>query len=66
MEICKFIMANKEDSNAKTENGMTTLHLAARYGNFELCKLLLEDMLDKSPQTIEGWQPLHEAAIFGH
>ena len=66
MEICKFIMANKDNGNAKTENGVTHLHLAARYGNFELCKLLLENMSDKSPQTIEGWQPLHEAASFGH
>ena len=66
MEICTFIMANRENYNASTENGVTTLHLAARYGNFELCEYLLENMSYKNPRTDDGWTPLHEAASFGY
>ena len=66
MEICTFIMANKENYSAHTENGVTTLHLAARYGNFELCEYLLENISQKNPRTGDGWTPLHEAASFGY
>ena len=59
-------MANKEDDNPTRENGVTSLHLAARYGNFELCKLLLDNRSDKNPRTVDGWKPLHEAASSGH
>ena len=70
LEICKFIMnANKVDKNAKTftnTNGVTTLHLAARYGHFDLCHFLIQNLPDKCPKSINGWTPFHEAASFGH
>ena len=64
--ICKFIIENSENKCLNASNGVTMLHLAARYGNLELCQMLLENLSDKSPRTIKGWTPLHEAASFGH
>jgi ankyrin repeat protein len=70
LEICKFIMnANKDNKNAKTftnTNGVTTLHLAARYGHLDLCRFIIQNLSDKSPKSIEGWTPFHEAASSGH
>ena len=69
LEICKFIMnANMDDKNAKTftnTNGVTTLHLAARYGHLDLCRFLTRNLPDKNPKSISGWTPFHEAACFG-
>ena len=64
--ICKFIIENSENKCLNESNGVTMLHLAARYGNLELCQMLLDNLPDKSPRTIKGWTPLHEAASFGH
>ena len=64
--ICKFIIENSENKCLNASNGVTMLHLAARYGNLDLCQMLLENLSDKNPRTIKGWTPLHEAAIFGH
>ena len=64
--ICKFIIENSENKCLNASNGVTMLHLAARYGNLDLCQMLLENLSDKNPRTIKGWTPLHEAACFGH
>ena len=67
LEICKFIMVNEENANTfRITNGVTALHLAARYGHLDLCRFLIQNLPKKTPKSITGWTPFHEAACFGH
>ena len=67
LEICKFIMVNEENANTfRITNGVTALHLAARYGHLDLCRFLIQNLPKKTPKSITGWTPFHEAANFGH
>ena len=72
-EIFKFIMVDEENANTfiitngiTTTNGVTILHLAARYGHLDLCQFLIQNLPKQNRRSGNGWTPFHEAACFGH
>jgi ankyrin repeat protein len=53
-EVAKFLLANKADVNAKTNEGKTPLHFAAQYGHPDMVELLLANKADIEAKTIYG------------
>ena len=51
--------------NAKDEEGLTPLHLAASWGHKEVAELLIGNGADVNTKDIDGWTPLHKAAWQG-
>ncbi len=49
------------DSNARDENGLTPLHLAARYGTTEAVPILLDAGANPMARSLHGETPLHWA-----
>jgi hypothetical protein len=56
------------DANAKDEEGLTALHLAARQGRKDEVEQLLADGANVNARLTRwpGWMPLHEAAAANH
>ncbi|OAA76622.1 ankyrin [Akanthomyces lecanii RCEF 1005] len=52
--------------NARTDDGLTPAHLAARAGHVDLIQMLIDQWADVSMTKISGKTPLHDAARFGH
>ena len=48
------------------ENGYTTLHAAAEFGQLEAFKLISEDLINKNPADKMGFTPLHLASREGY
>ena len=56
-------LAKGADPNARTENGWTPLHQAARYNeNPAIVQALLDAGADPNARNKDGWTPLHLAA----
>jgi ankyrin repeat protein len=53
------------DVNARTEDGVTPLSLAAAFGNPETIAALVEAGADVNARLEDGWTPLHIAAALG-
>ena len=79
--VCELIIRKCEENavsldlsavlNPLNENGLTPLHLAAKYGKSELCWLIMKNVVDKNPKSskkywLNGTTPLHLAADEGH
>ena len=47
------------DVNAKTQAGMTALHLVCMNGDLEICRTLLRHGADIRAKTADGSTPLH-------
>jgi ankyrin repeat protein len=61
-----LLLEHSNDKNPVNKDGMTILHIVAKYGHLEIIKLLLEQANDKNPaDSFEGWTPLHLAARHG-
>ncbi|MDR3285431.1 MAG: ankyrin repeat domain-containing protein, partial [Holosporales bacterium] len=56
---------DKANRNARTENGFTPLHLAARCGHVEIVRLLTRGA-NRNARDENGFTPLHWAAMNGH
>ena len=54
------------DVNAKADDGMTPLHLAANFGYKEIVELLIAKGADVNAKNGWGGTPLHIAAFGGH
>jgi ankyrin repeat protein len=48
------------------DEGLSPLHLAARYGRIDAVRLLLEREIDPNSEDHFGWSPLHLACQYGH
>jgi ankyrin repeat protein len=66
IEAVKQHLAAGADVNAKDEEGLTPLHLAASWGHKEVAELLIGKCADVNAKDIDGWTPLHDAAATGH
>ncbi|KAF5572251.1 ankyrin repeat domain-containing protein [Fusarium pseudoanthophilum] len=61
--IVKLLLEHKADVNTRDKTGMTPLHFATRYGQFEIAKLILQTgCADVNLPDLAGWTPLHQAA----
>ena len=61
-----MILDRVEDKNPKDINGITPLHLAAKFGRADLFKAILDEVEDKNPKDKNGETPLHLATFNGH
>ena len=64
-ELAEFLMANGADPNARSWDGDTPLHLAARIPTLEVLKALAAGGGDVDARNLWARTPLHEAALFG-
>ncbi|KAL5613956.1 hypothetical protein FOVSG1_003019 [Fusarium oxysporum f. sp. vasinfectum] len=61
--IIKLLLEHKADVNTRDKTGMTPLHFATRYGQFEIAKLILQTgCADVNIPDLAGLTPLHLAA----
>ena len=58
--------ANPDLARASNDEGMTPLHIAARYGDFRLMSEVLDHGADADIQDNAGWTPLHYLAWVGN
>ena len=65
-DVAEFLLANKADVNAKTDNGDSLLHMAAMDGNTEMAELLLAHGADVNAKDNDGTTPLKWAEQDGH
>ena len=64
-ELAEFLMANGADPNARSRDGDTPLHLAARTPTPEVLKALAAGGGDVDARNNRAETPLHEAALWG-
>ena len=65
-EIVRKLLADGADPNAKGNNELIPLHIAARYGNLKAVDALLKAGAKVNARGEDGATPLHFAVIFGH
>ncbi|XP_075734779.1 histone-lysine N-methyltransferase EHMT1-like [Rhipicephalus microplus] len=56
--VVEYLLKAGADPFAKGEDGMSCLHLAARFGSLQLCQAFLEAELPINDQDEGGWTPL--------
>jgi len=64
--LARELISQGADVNQLTPQGVTPLHVAARFGQIPLTQLLLEEGADVSATYQDSWTPLHLAAKGGH
>ena len=64
--MCKFMIDNDVQLDARNNDGETVLHLAAEAGHLDIFKMIYEMVDEKSPTTEYGYTPIHKAAKSGH
>jgi ankyrin repeat protein len=65
-DVVEYLLANKADVNAKSDNGWTALHAAAYHGHKDVVEVLLSNKADIGAKDLDGYTPLHLAAGGGH
>lgn len=63
-DAAKFLLANKADVNATDEDGLTSLHCAAKMNNKKMINLLLKNGANVYAETRFGQLPSDMAKIF--
>lgn len=48
------------------EEGLTSLHLAAKFGRVEIVKWLAVNEVNLNKETPQGYSPIHLTAMNGH
>ena len=66
MEIAKFLVEQGAEINAKTVDGMTPLHQAARQGQFQVVRYLLGKKADPNSNDEKGTTAAQWAVKNGH
>jgi ankyrin repeat protein len=61
-DIVEFLLANKAEVNARSNDGTTPLHWAAAHGPKGLVELLLANKAEVNARSNDGTTPLHWAA----
>ena len=62
----QLLLENKANIETTCEQGKTTLHYVAAYGDLDMLKLLLENGTDSEKRDHSGWTALQYAARRGH
>jgi ankyrin repeat protein len=65
VELVRMVLEHGADVNARTQDSLTPLLVAAIYGNIEVVRVLLEHGADVGTEDKEGRTPLHEATTSG-
>ena len=70
LDICRLLIDNGAQLEAKESDGWTPLHYAANYGLVEVVRLLCDCGADVEARTTGGWhlglRPLHCAVLNDH
>ena len=65
-ELFEFFANRSKNVHIQTNNGVTCLHIAARYGKLNLCKILIEEYgFDVHKADNKGWTVLHFSSEYG-
>lgn len=65
-DVCKLLVDNKAEVNARTNGGATPLYRAAMMGRDHIVELLINAGASATIQDDDGNTPLHRAAVNGH
>ena len=65
LDVCKFLIDEATDVNARNVHKETPLHYAAQEGHLKLFQLLFERLDNKLPEDFMGLTPYHIAARNG-
>jgi ankyrin repeat protein len=65
-EIAELLVAKGANVNARENNGITPLHIAAERGNREIVELLISRGADINARRKNGKTPLHQASENGY
>jgi ankyrin repeat protein len=66
VDVVRFLLDNRIDINAVTDDGLTALHMAAQNGDIPMLTLLLERGAKLNPLDSKGWTPQDRAQKWGH
>lgn len=59
--MAELLLSAKADVNAKNSDGVTALHVSARYGNRSVAEALVANGADVNAKDNSGRTPLHSA-----
>ncbi|MCP4343945.1 MAG: hypothetical protein GY795_00270 [Desulfobacterales bacterium] len=65
-ELVELLLKNGATVNARSQSGLTPLHLAVRRGNMEAASFFISKGAMVNAVTDTDWTPLHYAASGGH
>lgn len=64
LEILKSLFEHSADANISDKDGMTPLHLAAKFSDVDVVKMLIDHGADINAVSIHRWTPLHYAICY--
>ena len=64
--MTELLLTHRADVNAKTNQGVTPLHMAVQYGRKDLADLLMLHWADINAKTNQGLTPSHMATKYDY